>query len=311
MGSTNSVIRVGPAGWDYRDWHGIAYPKPSKGFDPLAYLAHYFDTIEINSSFYRPPKAEVALAWADRVSENDHFRFTAKLWRRFTHERGTAWTPAEVKETRAALESLQKKNRLGGVLVQFPWSFKWAPENREWLRDVVHAFRDLPLVVEVRHISWDNPEYLAELAEEGVGFVNLDQPLIGRRSLAPSSKATAPIGYVRIHGRNWKNWFRKEANVRERYDYLYSADELQPWADRISELAANPVVREVYAITNNHDAGKAPANALMLHSMLSKKKVEAPPSLFARYEEVLAPYASPTAEEGDLGSLLHSRPSAR
>ena len=81
-------VRVGPAGWDYKDWQGAVYPSiAGRSLDGLAFLADYFDTIEINSSFYRPPRAEDATAWMRRVQNNPRFKFTAKAWQRLSHER--------------------------------------------------------------------------------------------------------------------------------------------------------------------------------------------------------------------------------
>ena len=105
-----------------------------------------------------------------------------------------------------------------------------------WLGDVVSAFREFPLVVEIRHESWNVAHFYESLAEMGVGFVNIDQPLF-RKSIKPSAAVTSAIGYVRVHGRNYKEWFRESANVRERYDYLYSPDELAPWASRVEQIA--------------------------------------------------------------------------
>src|SRR5687767_7196674 len=90
-------VHVGTAGWSYRDWEGVLYPKPHpRGFDPLSFLAQYVDVVEVNSTFYGPADSSVAARWADRVAEFEHFSFTAKLWRRFTHERDTAFTRADV-----------------------------------------------------------------------------------------------------------------------------------------------------------------------------------------------------------------------
>src|SRR5688572_23951821 len=87
----NSEIRVGPAGWSYDDWKGLVYPeKAGAKFDQLAYIATYFDTIEINSSFYRPPTSVMAKSWVRRTAHNKEFKFTAKLYQKFTHERGKA-----------------------------------------------------------------------------------------------------------------------------------------------------------------------------------------------------------------------------
>jgi len=286
-------IRVGPAGWDYPDWQGVVFPKPKpKGFDPLAYLAGYFSTIEINNTFYRPAAAKTAESWADRVEVNPGFKFTAKLWRRFTHERDTAFTPEEVKTTREGLDILHRRGRLGAVLLQFPWSYRLTDQNMEWLRDLRGAFQELPLVLEVRHTTWNSPEVFERLAGWGMGLVNVDQPLY-HHSIKPAAHAIGTIGYVRLHGRNYKDWFRKTAGRDERYDYLYTAAELRPWVDRIKTIAAQAGTQEVFAVTNNHRFGKAPANAEMIESILTGEKVPSPPLLFERYASELGPFAVP------------------
>jgi uncharacterized protein YecE (DUF72 family) len=281
------MIRVGVAGWDYDDWWGPVYPADRKGkrsFDPLAYLARYFDTIEINSTFYRPPSERSAASWARRVAENPAFRFTAKLYQRFTHQRDAAWTTGEVDEVRRGLQPLLEAGRLGGVLIQFPWSFKRDAAAREWLGDLVGAFGEFPLAVEVRHSSWNVPEFYESLRERGVGAVNIDQPVFGH-SITPGTEVTAPLGYVRLHGRNYENWFRDGAESHERYDYLYTKDELDGWLDRIHEVARR--ARDTYVITNNHFRGQAPANALMLRAMAGGDPA-VPPELRAAFGGALA-----------------------
>jgi uncharacterized protein YecE (DUF72 family) len=298
------VIRFGPAGWEYADWGGIVYPRPEpRGFDRLRHLAAFFDTVEVNATFYRPFGADVARRWCDRVADVPRFRFGAKVWRRFTHERGEAYGAEEVAQARAALDAMHGAGRLGAALVQFPWSFKRSDANEEWLRGLFRAFGGLPLVLEVRHDSWVAEDVLAELAEAGVGIVNVDQPLF-RRSIRPSALVTAPVAYVRVHGRNWKDWFRKGAGRDARYDYLYAAGELEPWAERIRELDEAPGEPDVYVVTNNHFEGKAAANAKMLESMVERKKVAAPPELVARYADALAPYARAERTGEAQGSLL-------
>lgn len=295
------MIRFGPAGWSYPDWEGIVYPKPRpRGFDPLAYLAGFFDTVEVNSTFYGPAKPDTARAWARRVAHRKDFRFTAKLWRRFTHERKTAWTKAEAKEARAGFDVLMGKGVLGAVLLQFPWSFRRTDGNREWLDDVARTFADLPLVLEVRHESWNVPDLYASLAERGIGFVNVDQPRF-HDSIGPSAIATSHVGYVRVHGRNYQDWFRKDAGRDARYDYLYPPNELEPWARRTRELAAEPGTPDVFVVTNNHYRGKAVANALMLNAMVDGGTVPAPPALFEAYRDVLEGYAVPADEANEPG----------
>jgi len=288
-----AVVRFGPAGWTYKDWGGVVYPRhPPRRFDPLEYLSRYFDTLEINNTFYRPATEKVARQWAERVSGNPRFRFTAKLLRRFTHERALAWTRDEVAEARRGLDALHRAGRLGAVLVQFPWSFRRTDENREWLRDLLSAFDGLPRAVEVRHDSWDVPDLYEGLEARGVGFVNIDQPAF-KHSLRPSAVATAQIAYVRVHGRNYHDWFRKAAGRDQRYDYLYTAEELRPWAERVKALASEPGTKELYVVTNNHFRGKAPANALMLQAMVEGHAVKAPPELCEAYPEALAGLAWP------------------
>ena len=292
---------MGPAGWDYPDWRGIVYPrKKSRGFDELGYLARYFDTVEINSTFYRPADPKAAAEWVKRTKDNPRFKFTAKLWKRFTHERSSAWTLDEVKIARGAFDVLWDAGRLGAVLLQFPWSFKRDDASQEWLSDLLGEFSDFPLVLEVRHATWNRAEVLAELTDRGVGIVNIDQPLFSN-SIKPAAASTSPVGYVRLHGRNYQEWFRKGAGRNQRYDYLYSADELRPWVERIKEMAARPTISEVYAVTNNHVVGKAPANAGMIESLLWDRKVPVPPGLYARYRSELEPFALPDLpDQGEL-----------
>jgi uncharacterized protein YecE (DUF72 family) len=268
------------------------YPEPApRGFDPLAFLAGWFQVVEVNSTFYRPPAPGTVRSWLSRVSGHPDFRFTAKVWRRFTHER-EPFTAADVRAARAGLELLAEGGRLGAALLQFPWSFKRDEANRAWLRDVTAALVGLPLVLEVRHASWDVPELYATLAAQGIGFVNLDQPLF-RNSLPPSARATAQVGYVRIHGRNARDWFRATATRDERYDYLYEPEELRPWAARAREIAASPGVTDVHVVTNNHFAGQEVVNALQLRSILEGRRVEAPETLWRDFGPALEPFAIP------------------
>ena len=311
------MIRYGPAGFQYKDWEGIVYPSPKpKGFDPLGYIARYFDTVEINSTFYGPARPSTVESWVRRVEHNPSFRFAAKLYQRFTHQRKTGWTSDEVAEVRAGFDPLMDSGKLGAVLLQFPWSFRRTDENREWLDDVVKTFSDYPLVLEVRHASWNVPAFFDALAERGIGFVNIDQPLF-KDSIKPSAISTAPVGYVRVHGRNFKDWFRENAGRDARYDYLYPPDELRPWAERTKEIAADAPTEDVYVVTNNHFRGKAVANALMLQSMVEGHKVSAPPQLVDEYGEVLEGYAEPNeldpkvSAEAEEDEVPAEKPSSR
>ena len=192
-----------------------------------------------------------------------------------------------------ALDPLVKHNRMGALLVQFPWSFKNERASRRHLTNVLECFEEYPRVVEVRHSSWDQSDFYDELSDKGVGFCNIDQPRIGR-SLGPSDKAIGPVGYVRLHGRNYQDWFRENAGRDARYDYLYTDKELRPWLDAIHRIKETSI--ETYVIANNHFRGKAAVNALQIKSRISSKKVEAPPSLVERYpvlEEVTTQTSKP------------------
>lgn len=291
-------IRVGVAGWDYRDWRGVVYPHPRpRNFDPVRYLADYIDLIEINSTFYRPPRKDVAKRWVERVADCENFHFSAKLWRRFTHERDSAWTRAEVNAVKQGIDPLNRAGKLSALLAQFPWSFRNDAKNREWLQDVQRTFQRFPLVVEVRHESWNDPEFFEWLVESGVGFVNIDQPLF-RRSIKPSARGTSRIGYIRVHGRNYKDWFRKDAGRDARYDYLYPLKELKPWAARARELARDEEVEEVDVVFNNHYKGQAVVNAVQFKKLMKHRKVSAPPTLEESYTEAFSEAGVKSSEIG-------------
>jgi uncharacterized protein YecE (DUF72 family) len=276
------VIRIGPAGWKYKDWEGVVYPKPAPHrFDELAYIATHFTTVEINSSFYGPPHPGTARKWVASVSHNRDFRFTAKLFHSFTHERKPA--SEDERDFKAGIDPIAGADRLGAILIQFPWSFKNEPETRKYLWQLQARFTEYPLVVEVRHASWITDEVLDTFAALGIGFCNIDQPLF-HRSVRPTAVITSSVGYVRLHGRNYRNWFSAKANVRERYDHLYSLDELEPWVARVKSIAQD--AGETYVVTNNHNLGKSVVNALQLQAFLSAGPVEVPPCLRLSYPEL-------------------------
>lgn len=291
-------IRIGPAGWSYKDWEGVVYPqKPGPKFDPLEYLARFFDTIEINSSFYRPPTASTTKSWAKRVAGNPDFTFTAKLHRVFTHERGKA-TAQDERDFRLGIDVLAEAGRLGAILLQFPWSFKNTDDERAFLTKLLDRFKDYPLVIEVRHTSWNRAATYEEFEELGVGICNIDQPLF-KKSIKPSALTTSRVGYVRLHGRNYQNWFRDSAPRDERYNYLYSTEELDPWVTRIKQVAKQ--AKETYVITNNHFLGKAVVNALEIKSVIEERPVQGPAPLFHKYPR-LEDSAIPDKGSSDLSN---------
>ena len=270
------VIRVGPAGWSYTDWEGTVYPPHGSRFDHLAYLSSFFDTIEINSPFYRIPPVSHAKSWVRRVSDNPDFKFTTKVFRGFTHEK-TKLADEDVKAFRNYLDPLAAAGRLGALLLQFPWSFKNSDESRETLEALFKAFADYPKALEVRHASFQNEEFTKFLEEQNVGFVMVDQPLFSD-SVKPAATVTGPVAYARFHGRNYEKWFAHEESW-ERYNYLYTKEELDPWVDRISKMATD---NDTYVITNNHFRGQAIVNAGDLKRALGQN-AKLPPQVGETY----------------------------
>jgi len=277
-------IRIGPAGWSYPDWAGYVYPsRRPKGFHEATFLAQFFDTIEINTSFYQPIRPDHATAWVERVAANPAFVFTAKLWQRFTHEPSA--NAEDERAVRAGFDVLREAGKLGAVLLQFPFSFHCTPETVAHLTALLKRFADYPLVVELRHSSWQTQNTLKLMREHNAGFCNIDQPVIGN-SLTPTGESTSSIGYVRFHGRRYDTWFSEEAGVpsHERYNYLYSPEELEPWVTRIKKVQEH--TRDTFVITNNHYQGKAVVNALQLISILKGNKLKVPDELRQHYPQL-------------------------
>jgi uncharacterized protein YecE (DUF72 family) len=275
------AVRVGPAGWAYADWKGIVYPlKMAARSHALELISAWFDTVEINVSFYRPLPAGHARAWVKRVSGNSRFRFAAKLWQRFTHEGDGAPSEEDVALYLRGIEPLREAGRLGAVLMQFPWSFRRTAGNRQRLAGLIGAFAELPLVVEVRHESWDCADFYTGLSARGVGFCNIDQPALAA-CMGPSARVTSGVGYSRLHGRNAKAWFARDVPSYERYNYLYSRDELGPWVERVRTIETQAAAS--YAITNNHFEGKAVANAFEILAALGRGPGALPDTLVQRY----------------------------
>ena len=304
-------VRIGTAGWSYKDWEGIFYPSgmQHRKMHPLEYLARFFDTTEINTSFYGPIKAQLAKVWCRKVTAvNPDFLFTAKLYRAFTHSPNAVMEPTSAASirptdedefrTREGLDVLAGEGRLGALLIQFPVSFKNTSLNREYLDRLLRQFIEYPCVVEVRDSSWDNAETLAAFAQKNVAFCNIDQPVMGR-SLAPTEHVTAPIAYIRLHGRNYDQWFDSD-NRNDRYNYLYNEKELAGWKARIENVAEK--AQTTYVITNNHFESKAGVNALELKAMVTGKRVAAPPTLVQKYPE-LRRFADPTEDPNGANQL--------
>jgi uncharacterized protein YecE (DUF72 family) len=278
------MTSVGVAGWDYPDWSGIVYPRgASRGFDRLAWVARFLDVVEINATFYRTPSPRTTASWIRRAAKHPGFRFTAKAHRSWTHE---PWDdPAGiVAATLEGLAPLREANLLGAVLVQFPQSFHFTPASTTRLERLLDHARGWPIVVEVRHISWDDDKAAAWMRERGAGWCVVDQPRIGRVTAPPRARVTAAIAYLRLHGRNEAAWFDADAGRDARYDYLYSLETLRPLGDAARGMGAQ--AKALYVIANNHFRGQAFANALQLKHLIQGVEPDAPGELVAAYPEL-------------------------
>src|SRR5581483_7004255 len=225
----------------------------------------------------------------------------AKLHRSFTHSPLAATEPTSAvsirpndddeRLAREGLEALAATGKFGALLIQFPVSFKNTALNREYLETLLRQFIEYPRVVEVRHSTWNNPETIKYFAERNVSFCNIDQPQLGK-SLEPTTHVTSSVGYVRLHGRNYDQWFEAE-KCADRYNYLYKPNELLRWKDRVEEIAQQAKI--TFVVANNHFEAKSGVNALQLKHMLSGSRVLAPEPLLEHYPGLKA-IADPLGE---------------
>lgn len=272
---------IGTAGWSYKDWEGIVYPaKKGPNFHALIFLAQFINLIEINSTFYRPPQFNISQSWIKRVGTFPDFFFVVKLHQVFTHKRKD-FSQKDIDQFKFGIEPLSAHNRLAAVLIQFPWSFAETDANRDYLLRLFNVFSEFPLALEIRHSSWSKPEFFQMLSEHKVSFCNIDQPIF-KNSILPSAISTNPEqAYVRLHGRNYQNWFKKDAGRDARYDYLYAESELDDWVEKIKKLGE--VSKKVIVVTNNHYRGQALANALQIKNKITGEKLDIPGDLVNQY----------------------------
>src|SRR5205085_11560859 len=208
-----------------------------------------------NTTFYQPLRPEIARLWAAKVAGNPKFLFTAKLHGRFTHDR--VLDEPDVAQFKEGLFPLLRAKKLGCLLMQFPWTFRYTEENRNFVIRLRRTFAEFPLVAEMRHSSWIHDEALGTLVDHRIGFCNIDQSEY-TKATPPTSFLTSGIGYVRLHGRNPQDWtqeLRLADKPAPRHDYLYSHSELQEWKPRIEHLREH--AERVFVITNNDVGGKA------------------------------------------------------
>ena len=305
-------LRVGTSGWSYPSgrgtWNGTFYPDKGarpRGFDELEFYARWFDVVEVNSTFYGQPRAAVTAKWADRTPAG--FEFAIKLFQKFTHpamflEAVATHAPAaepaaiqlagvvrqaDVDEFRAGVEPLAVAGKFGALLVQFPPSFTATPEGVDYLGWLLRTFSAYAPSVELRHKSWSDHgrDTAALLNAYGAAWVLIDEPKfrfsIQQNWQAPAEPAGAALAYMRFHGRNAAEWWRHAA-AEDRYNYLYSAQELAPLADAAAGLAAT--LKTAYLFFNNHFSAQGVANAVQLRRQLHQPVPSPlPPALVERF----------------------------
>ncbi len=288
-----SNLRIGTAGWNYPSgrgtWNGVFYParrgRP-KGFDELTFYAEHFDTVEVNSTFYGQPRADVTNGWAARTPAG--FEFAVKLYQKFTHprmfkervERALPGDPtheaidalaqptaADLDKFRRGIDPLARSGKLGPLLAQFPASFKRSDSGEHYLESLLASFAGYAVAVELRHSSWSDAfgDTLTLLNRFGAAWVQIDEPKFRfsiRQNYLPNVKG---FYYMRLHGRNAAQWWRHD-KAEDRYDYLYSDDELREFTETAS--AARELVKKTYLYANNHFSAKSVANAAMIKRQL-------------------------------------------
>ncbi|MCM3881499.1 MAG: DUF72 domain-containing protein [Vicinamibacterales bacterium] len=272
-----SNLRIGTSGWNYPSgkgaWTGVFYPPKrgrAKGFDELAYYAEHFDTVEINTTFYGQPKAGVAQTWVERTPRD--FEFSLKLYRKLTHADAPGvlrLDDQEIDAYRLGIEPLANAGKIGALLAQFPPSFKQSPQSHAYLDALLLRFRDYPIAVELRHRSWSDAfdQTMSLLNAHGAALTQIDEPkfkLSIRQNQLPN---VTSFYYMRLHGRNAAQWWKHD-KAEDRYNYLYSADELAPIAE--TATAARQLVKKFYLYFNNHHSAKGVVNAVMIKHRLGE-----------------------------------------
>ncbi|MBP9120220.1 MAG: DUF72 domain-containing protein [Ignavibacterium sp.] len=280
---------IGTAGWSYKDWVPNFYPKnQTGGFDWLQFYSQYFNCVEVNSTYYTYISPKIVDGWIKKVEGTKDFIFHIKLHQDFTHKR--KYDEQNIKTVRYNLEQLKKSERLGGLLIQFPYSYSFDGNSIQHIQKLRDIFSDIDCFVEVRHSSWNNNRALEFFKQNDLTFCTIDQPQIGQ-AIEFDPIITNDKAYIRFHGRNVEAWKKSLANFGKpqtyeeqssRYNYLYSPGELVEIEQKIKSI--QPKVKEVNVIMNNHPQGDAVANAFeLIHLLETKTKVEMPSHILKAY----------------------------
>jgi uncharacterized protein YecE (DUF72 family) len=282
-----AAIRIGTCSWADEALTKHWYPNEVKSAEArLRYYAERFSTVEVDSTYYRLPDEPMVSRWAEQLPPD--LREGAPLDDRGRVDRPPREFRAEVfRRFHRALEPLRETGKLGGILLQFPPYVVYKDLSVDYLRWAVDQLDGDRALVEFRHRSWLDEENrgatLALLEELGASHVVVDSPKTEAKNLVPTVvAATSPLAYVRFHGRNASTWNARGGSASDRFDYLYSDDELQEWVEPLRELRKS--AEEVYVLFNNNRwsrrpdgelAAQAPANATALQRILDFSGVSA------------------------------------
>ena len=278
--ASKASIYIGTSGWSYPKGEGTwtGYFYPSGKINELEYYSQFFNTVEVNSSFYRPPNPGYVYNWARRVPKD--FLFTVKLWQKFTHPKmyqeatgeEAVISQKDVDQFKQSLEPLVKYGKLGALLAQFPPSFKNDTYGQQILLAVIRTFDQYRLAVELRHRSWSDDEDFAQLLRDhNVSWVHIDEPKF-QSSVAPEVPQTSDMTYFRFHGRNKEMWWQGDSETR--YKYLYSSDEINELTEKVRAVTGQ--TKYTFALFNNHWQGYAPRNAVDMMKSLQLPFQELP-----------------------------------
>jgi len=255
------MILIGTSGYSYPEWRGTFYPERLPQARMLAHYAEAFPAVELNATYYRIPTARMLESIVRRAG--GRLTFAVKAPRELTHDRAKA--AEALPPFREALKPMEEAGALGCLLLQFPFSFTPGAAAAAHILALREGLGDLPAVVEFRHRRWVSQDTFDWLRRHRLGFCCVDEPQLPGL-LPPEAVATGPVAYVRFHGRNAARWWR-HAEAWERYDYLYTDEELRPWVRRLRGLESQATT--VFAFFNNHAGGQAVTNARMMARLLA------------------------------------------
>ncbi|HLF20623.1 MAG TPA: DUF72 domain-containing protein, partial [Bacteroidota bacterium] len=285
-------VYIGMGGWELPSFNKYFYPpKRTKRFRKLEFYSRYFDCVEVNSTFYNTSlSAQHSIRWIQDVSGNPEFHFIVKLFRGFTHTFNA--NRRDVLAVHRLLEPLKTDNRLSGIIMQFPYSFTNLKERRDYVVQLSRIFHPHRLFVEVRHDSWNHPSVEELMEENDLHLVNIDLPKI-KRHIPLAERVHRGASFFRLMGRNAKTWdrpWRVEENkkyiVSDRYNYFYSAEELQELFHRIERIRTR--ADSTFVIFHTDPQAHSLVNGFQLRHMIEnkKQKVSVPQNIVKSYPQL-------------------------